>query len=299
MTARNMSFLVCLCTLVTACAGSPTAPAPVSDSQSNSKSVNTTVSIEKSQSKIQHIVKRGDTLYSLSKKYKVTFKQLAAYNQITAPYTLKEGQILQLTDISPATLVESSTLKNSNSNVINESEVETSRITQPGFEAVPEATINEALNKQGNARQSNATYRPPSGTGNQTVPDTDYEKTPDNAIQWQWPTKGKVMTAYDDKVNKGLNMSGAAGQAIFAAATGKVIYSGADVRNTGKLIIIKHNSNLLSVYAHQGNTLVSEGSMVRMGDQVASLPEGVKTLPILHFEIRYKGKPLDPVKIIP
>jgi len=111
---------------------------------------------------------------------------------------------------------------------------------------------------------------------------------------------GKVSTGFDAQTNKGLNITGNAGQVINAAGAGKVIYSGMDVRGYGKLIIIKHNSNLLSVYAHQGNSLVKEGAFVASGEKLANLPaQANNKAPVLHFEIRQKGKPVDPASYLP
>ncbi len=301
--------------LLTACAVNSSMPVPVMDSTSTDRSVSAAIVTPPSTNKHQHIVKQGDTLYGLSKIYNIPFKQLAAYNQLNPPYSLQTGQTLRLTDDTgkPASIEDKGTT------IANEADVITGRITPPGIEVKPQINLNDTLKRQQPVTSSNPNAGPETGNASRmsssagrdkvrpAMPEsessalaaTDYEKTADDAIRWQWPIKGKRVSGYDETSNKGLNIAGTPGQTVQAAASGKVIYSGADVRNTGKLIIIKHNSNLLSVYAHQGSTILPEGSMVRLGDTVATLPLTSKNPLILHFEIRYKGKPLDPAQLLP
>lgn len=117
-------------------------------------------------------------------------------------------------------------------------------------------------------------------------------------IDWAWPTKGKVIANFNEASNKGLDISGSSGQAITAAATGKVIYSGSDLRGYGKLVIIKHNSNYLSVYAHNSLILAKEGQLVSRGQKIAEMGNTDSNTVKLHFEIRRQGKSVDPAKYL-
>ncbi len=131
-------------------------------------------------------------------------------------------------------------------------------------------------------------------------PNADVKPSVDSSedIDWAWPTKGKVVANFNEASNKGLDIGGSAGQAITAAAAGKVIYSGSDLRGYGKLVIIKHNANYLSVYAHNSLILVKEGQQVSRGQKIAEMGNTDSNTVKLHFEIRRQGKSVDPSKYL-
>lgn len=117
-------------------------------------------------------------------------------------------------------------------------------------------------------------------------------------IDWAWPTKGKVVANFNEASNKGVDISGTTGQAVNAAAAGKVIYSGSDLRGYGKLVIIKHNSTYLSVYAHNSQIVIKEGQQVSRGQKIAEMGNSDSNSVKLHFEIRRQGKSVDPSKYL-
>src|SRR5450830_493773 len=117
-------------------------------------------------------------------------------------------------------------------------------------------------------------------------------------IDWAWPTKGKVVTGFNETSNKGVDIAGTTGQAVNAAAAGKVIYSGSDLRGYGKLVIIKHNSTYLSVYAHNSQIVIKEGQQVSRGQKIAEMGNTDSNSVNLHFEIRRQGKSVDPGKYL-
>jgi lipoprotein NlpD len=131
-------------------------------------------------------------------------------------------------------------------------------------------------------------------------PNPDVKPSADSSedIDWAWPTKGKVVANFNEASNKGLDIGGSTGQAITAAAAGKVIYSGSDLRGYGKLVIIKHNANYLSVYAHNSLILVKEGQQVSRGQKIAEMGNTDSNTVKLHFEIRRQGKSVDPNKYL-
>ncbi|ADI30257.1 peptidoglycan DD-metalloendopeptidase family protein [Methylotenera versatilis] len=131
-------------------------------------------------------------------------------------------------------------------------------------------------------------------------PNADVKPSVDSSedIDWAWPTKGKVVADFNEASNKGLDIGGSTGQAITAAAAGKVIYSGSDLRGYGKLVIIKHNANYLSVYAHNSLILVKEGQQVSRGQKIAEMGNTDSNSVKLHFEIRRQGKSVDPSKYL-
>jgi len=121
---------------------------------------------------------------------------------------------------------------------------------------------------------------------------------PTGALTWAWPTKGKVIANFNDAGNKGIDISGKMGQAVQAAAPGKVIYSGSDLRGYGKLVIVKHSATYLSVYANNSLILVKEGQQVTSGQKIAEMGDTDSNTVKLHFEIRQQGKSVDPMKFL-
>ncbi|MGL5291149.1 MAG: peptidoglycan DD-metalloendopeptidase family protein [Vibrionaceae bacterium] len=120
-------------------------------------------------------------------------------------------------------------------------------------------------------------------------------------INWKWPAKGNVIATYSSEElgNKGVDIAGKRGQKIFAAAGGKVVYAGNALRGYGNLLIIKHNNDFLSAYAHNERFLVREGDSVDQGQAVATMGDSAAPSVRLHFEIRHKGKSVDPSKYLP
>lgn len=117
-------------------------------------------------------------------------------------------------------------------------------------------------------------------------------------IDWNWPTQGKISAGFNEASNKGIDIAGNMGQAISAAAAGKVIYSGSDLRGYGKLVIVKHNKTYLSVYAHNSKIFVKEGQSVTAKQTIAEMGNSDTNSVKLHFEIRRLGKSVDPSKYL-
>ncbi len=118
-------------------------------------------------------------------------------------------------------------------------------------------------------------------------------------ITWSWPSGGPVMAGFDDSRSKGLVLGGRAGDAVLAAADGRVVYAGSGLRGYGNLVIVKHNANYLSAYAHNRALLVKEDQTVRRGQRIAEMGDSEAERVQLHFEIRRLGKPVDPARLLP
>ena len=126
-------------------------------------------------------------------------------------------------------------------------------------------------------------------------------ETPPSAVggQWKWPASGTVIAGFNESSNKGLDIGGAVGEPVYAAAAGKVGYAGSGLRGYGKLIVIKHNQEYNSVYAHNDKLLVKEDDQVAQGQKIAELGSSETDRPKLHFEIRKQGKAVDPTGYLP
>ena len=118
---------------------------------------------------------------------------------------------------------------------------------------------------------------------------------------WKWPTEGKTIDSFSasEGGNKGIDIAGSRGQPIFATANGRVVYAGNALRGYGNLIIIKHNDDYLSAYAHNDTMLVREQEEVKAGQKIATMGSTGTSSVRLHFEIRYKGKSVNPLRYLP
>jgi lipoprotein NlpD len=122
-----------------------------------------------------------------------------------------------------------------------------------------------------------------------------------SGFSWRWPADGAVVSRFvvGETTKQGVDIAGSSGQAVRAAADGVVVYSGAGLVGYGELIIIKHNEQWLSAYGHNRKRLVNEGQNVKGGEQIAEMGRSGAARDMLHFEIRYNGKPVDPLLYLP
>ncbi len=122
-----------------------------------------------------------------------------------------------------------------------------------------------------------------------------------SSLGWRWPTDGNVFGSFaaGDPTRQGIDIAGKAGQPVRAAADGVVVYSGSGLVGYGELVIVKHNDQWLSAYGHNRARLVNEGQLVKAGQQIAEMGRSGAARDMLHFEIRYNGKPVDPQAYLP
>ncbi len=120
----------------------------------------------------------------------------------------------------------------------------------------------------------------------------------EEAISFQWPARGNLISGFDESKNKGLDIGGKAGDPVSAAADGRVVYAGAGLRGYGNLIILKHNNTYLTAYAHNQTLLVKEDQVIKRGQKIAEMGNSDAEQVKLHFEIRRQGKPVDPAKYL-
>lgn len=211
----------------------------------------------------RYTVRRGDTLYSIAFRTQLDYRELAAWNGIGSDYTIYPGQVLRL---SPP----------------------------QGSRSVAEASASPATNRvpDAPARPTPKPMAPPAPV---------VASAPSfSAQQWEWPTRGTVARGFDPADGaKGIDIAGDYGQIVVAAAAGKVVYSGSALKGYGELIIVKHDEDYLSAYGYNRRRLVQEGEWVAAGQPIAELGMGPQQKPLLHFEIRDKGRPVDPLPLLP
>lgn len=141
---------------------------------------------------------------------------------------------------------------------------------------------------------------PPSPKSSKSTPQSTKSASTASRSGWIWPVKGPILKRFSTKAgNKGIDIGGESGRGIRAAADGKVVYAGSGLRGYGKLIIVKHDEVYLSAYAHNSKLLVTDGSAVVRGQQIALMGDTGTDRVKLHFEIRQRGKPVNPLKYLP
>ncbi len=250
-----------------------------------------------------YTVKQGDTLFSIAKANGVALRDVAAWNNIDDPATIRVGQQLRLTPprgvaATPASAAPAVAAKP----VESPSSADPNMKTQPLGQRVPYSDQAYAQMLKPGPVAAAPEAKPEAKP--EVRPEVKPEAKPevaraDGEVDWSWPTEGKVIAHFNDGSNKGIVIAGKRGQAVNASAAGRVIFSGTGIRGLGKLVVIRHNSNYLSVYAHNDNLLVKEGQTVRKGQRIAEMGNSDADQVKLHFEIRRQGKPVDPAKLLP
>jgi lipoprotein NlpD len=119
-----------------------------------------------------------------------------------------------------------------------------------------------------------------------------------HVINWGWPASGKIIQSFNTNT-KGIDIAGEPGEPVHAAADGKVMYAGNGVRGLGNLVLLGHSDGFITAYAHNQALLVKTGQQVKKGTKIASIGQTDTTSPRLHFEIRRRGTPVNPLSYLP
>ncbi|MBL5884694.1 Murein hydrolase activator NlpD precursor [compost metagenome] len=255
-----------------------------------------------------YTVKRGDTLFYIAWITGNDFRDLAQRNSVQAPYGLEVGQTLQVgnatgTPLTPGNSVSAADVTAQNNSVKpaqNTSAVVASQPTITYSEDSGEQSANKMLpNNKPSATVVTAPVTAP--VVSSTVPTASSSSSSAPISAWRWPADGKVIENFSSSEggNKGIDIAGSKGQAIIATADGRVVYAGNALRGYGNLIIIKHNDDYLSAYAHNDTMLVREQQEIKAGQKIATMGSTGTSSTRLHFEIRYKGKSVNPLQYLP
>ncbi|WP_368620878.1 peptidoglycan DD-metalloendopeptidase family protein [Paraburkholderia sp. BR13444] len=208
-------------------------------------------------------VERGDTLSKIARGNRQSVQNIARWNNLTNPDNIEVGQVL--------------------------------RVAPPSGTASTSGAIRSGGgggggSSSGSASASAAPRPAPADTAPATAP---------APISLVWPADGTVFRRFDGGNSKGIDISAAAGTPIVAAAPGTVVYAGNGLRGYGNLLILKHNADYLTAYAHNRALFVKEGESVKRGQKIAEMGDTDTDRVMLHFELRYRGRSIDPSKELP
>lgn len=215
-----------------------------------------------------YTVKSGDSLMSISRKSGVSYSNLIRINHLQKPYGIYTGQRIYLKPNSS-------------------SESLADRTPQKVVPVAGGNTLTTASSTAVPASVAIAPTKVVSGKSRSV-----------SGVSWMWPARGSVIRNFSS-TNKGIDIAGSRGQNVNAAASGQVVYSGNALRGYGNLIIINHDNEYLSAYAHNDMLLVKEGQRVKKGQVIAKMGSTDASRVMLHFEIRYRGNSVNPRKYLP
>ena len=227
-------------------------------------------------------VKSGDTLIRIGMDNGQSWRDIARWNNIENPNLIETGQVLRVTPPEETGVVV---------RPVSSTNVVTSPAPASAASAPATATNTAAVRPPASAASP-----PNSSTPANSLANTD---SAEETVSFQWPTRGNVLAGFDEVKNKGIDISGKAGDPVLAAADGKVVYAGSGLRGYGNLVILKHNNTYLTAYAHNQSLLVKEDQAIKRGQKIAEMGNSDADQVKLHFEIRRQGKPVDPAKYLP
>ena len=230
-----------------------------------------------SKSYTTYSVRRGDTLYSIGKRFGIDHKLLARRNHISWPYTIYVGQQLSLsrTALKPQYMP-----------------IPKPKSSYVAKKAIPSKSSSKSSSKKTSAKSSSkkqSAYSAPAVNG--------------SAVKLSWPTKGTVTSRFGrrgSRMHDGIDIGAKEGTPVYASAAGEVVYSDQRLSGYGKLIIIRHSRDMFTAYAHNQRNLVRKGDRVKSGDVIARVGKtGRASGPHLHFEVRRGSTPVDPLAYLP
>lgn len=266
---------VCASLVLAACAAGPRQPAPVEDRSvptrapaplASAVDPKTLPGAENAGKPGYYTVQKGDTLMRIALEHGQAWRDVVRWNNLSNPDVIEIGQVLRV--VPPGAQVEAA-----------------------GVLVRPIAPAAEPARPAASAPASAPSSPAPSATGTTPAPAVD-------ELVLAWPAQGPVLNGFDEIRNKGLDIGGKAGDPVLAAADGQVVYAGAGLRGYGNLVIIKHNNNYLTAYAHNQKLLVKEDQRVKRGEKIAEMGSTDTDRVKLHFEVRRQGKPVDPSRFL-
>jgi murein DD-endopeptidase MepM/ murein hydrolase activator NlpD len=255
-------------------------------------------------------VGKGDTVYGLSRRYRVSARAIIDVNKLRAPYVISRGQRLVLPRARDYVVKRGDSISsiaskhNENVHAIARLNVlrspytiyvgqnlfipnsDRSRLGSISTSKVPAPKRNEKTAKA--SSKAKTVSVPPAITGKGFL----------------WPVKGKVLSSYGGKSeglqNDGINIAAPRGAPVRAAENGVVAYSGNELRGFGNLLLLKHTGGWITAYAHNDTLLVKRGDKIKKGQTIAKVgSSGSVQKPQLHFELRKGKKAIDPIKYLP
>jgi lipoprotein NlpD len=220
-----------------------------------------------------YIIQKGDTLFGIALTFGQNWRDIALWNNITNPNKINVGKKLK---VGPPNKT-------------------------AGAVSIPLDENSENLNETGviNNLSSNRVVKIDKLDKDDVAVEGSDLNNSAISLSWVWPANGQVIQKFSESNSKGITIAGISGESIYAVSDGKVVYSGNGLRGYGNLVILKHNEDFITAYAHNQSIFVKEGESVSKGQKIAEMGMSEADRPKLLFEVRKAGKPLDPLRFLP
>jgi murein DD-endopeptidase MepM/ murein hydrolase activator NlpD len=263
------------------------------------------------------MVIKGDTLYSISRRHNVPLRSLIEANNLSPPYNLRIGQVLQLPQVRAHVVAKGDTLYNiSRRHNVDQASLARLNNLRPPYTlaigqrlALPASVVSgsnqtriasQPQPQQATARPSPAPTTGATSTTVQRPAHTPVAVSQTRSAKFAWPVRGQIVSPFGaiakGRHNDGINIKAPRGTDIRAADKGAVVYAGNELKGFGNLILIRHDDGWVTAYAHADTLLVKKGQRVARGEKIATVGStGNVSTPQLHFEIRRGRKPVNPI----
>jgi murein DD-endopeptidase MepM/ murein hydrolase activator NlpD len=222
---------------------------------------------------VYHPVTKGVTLYRISQAYKISIAKLMEVNKLSSPSALRVGQKLFI----------------------------------PGAKAVlrvePYASLSPSEKKKLEQSLDTGEPIPPPAEGSRERQDSEKPPWRGKELDIIWPIQGKINSPFGPRGKRhhdGIDIDSPSYQEVKAAMDGEVILARRTRTGYGKVVILRHDQGFSTIYGHLSVIMAKEGEAVRQGQSIGGVGStGRSTGPHLHFELRHKGRPLDPLPLLP
>ncbi len=254
--------------------------------------------------KNSYVVKKGDNLYSISKKFKIPIQEIIRVNQIKEPYKIYPKQNIFLPFLKTYKVKKGDTLysisRSYGTNVFSLAKLNNilnvNNITIGKDLKIPENNKPKTVLKQKKQWNIEFVNKKKKISKNTKIKNKSTNK-------FIWPVKGKLISKYGKSkegfYNDGINIDSQKGAIVISSQDGKVIYSGNEIPGYGNLILIKHSKNWITAYAHLSEVFIEKGRLVKRGERIGSVGStGNVRSPQLHFEIRKGKESVNPLEFL-
>lgn len=252
-------------------------------------------------------VKKGDTLYSIAKRYDMSILELIELNGLDSPDQLYVGQVLKTSSSKYHIVKKGETLASiarkygTNYKVL----AQKNNIKPPyALKIGQKITVSGAKSTSTSSSRQNTKNTAQTKTAQKNSShSTPYVSTKRSA-KFMWPVSGKIISSFGTVgkglKNDGINISAPLGTTVKAGDKGTIAYVGNGLKGFGNLILIKHTDGYITAYAHTDKILVQKGQTVARGEKIATVGKtGGVSSPQLHFEVRAGKKAVNPKNYLP
>ena len=257
--------------------------------------------------KERYLVKKGDNLYSISRKFTIPIQEIIKVNKIKEPYKIYPNQVIYLPLLQTHRIKKGDTLysisRSYGTNVFSLAKL--NNILNVNNISIGEKLVipnrNEKNNKKVSPKSKKKWNREYVNRKKQVLKNNEIKNK--SITKFIWPVRGKLISKYGKSkegfYNDGINIVSQKGTVVISSQDGKVIYSGNEIPGYGNLILIKHSKNWITAYAHLSEVFIEKGRLVKKGQKIGSVGStGNVRSPQLHFEIRKGKEAVDPLEFL-